>query len=359
MLLDPLQSRALFTDALKGSYAVLAVNADSHAAVTDCLEAARLVQAPVIIETSLWQLEGHAYGAGDALLGLARYLAELAVLAGSDRFRDVPVVYHTDRIRGPKTIGVLTAALLGVPVRLSAGGGLLRASTVSLDASGLTDQENVDLLCELAGAAGAAGVPATFEMESEVDQGPTPPERTRRLIRAVEARHPGVVWIWAPALGTRHGLAAGGYPGFRADLVGENVRLLRELTGRDVGLALHGSSGLDETALAAAARSGVVKVNWSSESMLIRSGAARDYYVERAAQLEPGHAQWKAAAMDNGVQSFVSARYVPRVAERMTLLGGAGRGPAFVKQIAAPAEAGGPRPRAGAPAPSGSRNEPL
>ena len=31
--------------------------------------------------------------------------------------------------------------------------------------------------------------------------------------------------------------------------------------------------------------------------------------------------------MDNGVQSFVSARYVPRVVERMTLLGGAGRAP--------------------------------
>jgi fructose-bisphosphate aldolase class II len=334
MLLDPLQSRALFTDALRGRYAILAVNADSHSAVTDCLEAALRAQAPVIIETSLWQLEGHAYGAGDAHLGLARYLAELAVLAGSDRYREVPVVFHTDHIKGPKTVGILTAALLGVPVRLSEGGGLLRASTVSLDASGLTDEQNVGLLCELAGLAGAAGVPATFEMESEVDRGHTPPERTRRLISAVEARHPGVVWLWAPGLGTRHGLAGGGYPEFRVDLVEANVRLVRELTGRDVGVALHGSSGLDEGALAAAARSGVVKVNWSSESLLCRSGAARDYYAGTAALLDPGHAAWKAAAMDNGVQGYVSARYVPKVVERMELLGGAGRGPAFVRGLA-------------------------
>jgi fructose/tagatose bisphosphate aldolase len=334
MLLDPIQSRALFADALRQRYAILAVNADSPAAVTDCLEAARRAGAPVIIETSLWQLEGHAYGNGDACLGLARYATELAVLANSERYRDLPVVFHTDHIKGPKTVGILTAALVGVPVLLSAGEGVVRASTVSLDASELTDEENVDLLCRLAAVAAAAGVPATFEMESEVEAGYTEPERTRRLVSAVEARHPGVVWLWAPGLGTRHGLAVGGYPGFRVDLVEANVRLLKELTGRDVGVALHGSSGLDEGALAAAARSGVVKVNWSSESLLCRSGAARDYYASATEPLAPGHPRWKAAAMDNGVQSFVAARYVPKVAERMTLLGGGGQGPAFLGRLA-------------------------
>jgi fructose-bisphosphate aldolase class II len=328
MLLDPLRSRALFSDALRNHYAVLAINADSHAAVTDCLEAALAAKAPVIIETSLWQLKGRSYGAGDAYLGLARYLADLAALASSPRFAQVPVVFHTDHIKGPETVPLLTAALVGVPVPLSSGVGLMRASTVSLDASGLSDEENVDLLCTLAAAARAAGVSATLEMECEVDAGHTPPERTRRLVGAVESRQPGAVWLWAPGLGTRHGLGSG-YPEFRADLVGENVRLVREITGRDVGIALHGSSGLGEQALADAARAGVVKVNWSSESLLCRSKAAGDYYRERAAELDPGHPRWKASAMDNGVQDFVSARYVPVVAARMKLLGGEGRGPAF------------------------------
>lgn len=334
MLLDPVQARALFADARRHRYAILAVNADSHAAVTDCLEAARSAEAPLIIETSLWQLEGHAYGNGDARLGLARYLAELAVLATGERYGHLPVVFHTDHIKGPKTVDILTAALVGLPVSLSSGHGLLRASTVSLDASSLTDDENIELICRLADIARTAGLPATFEMESEVDEGHTPPERTRRLITAVEARHPGVVWLWAPGLGTRHGLGAGGYPHFRVDLVEANVRLVRELTGRDVGIALHGSSGLDEAALAAAARAGVVKVNWSSESLHCRSTAARDYYASSKEELTPGHSRWKAAAMDNGVQSFVSARYVPKVADRMRLLGGAGRGPAFVAGLA-------------------------
>jgi len=329
MLLDPVQSRAQFSHALRHRYAILAVNADSPAAVTDVLEAAREAGAPAIIETSLWQLEGRAYGVGDAVLGLARYLADLAVLANGARYAGVPVIFHTDHIKGPKTEDVLAAALRGVPVNLSVGGGLVRASTVSIDASSLTDDENVALVCRLADMAAAAGAPATIEMEADVDAGHTPPERTRRLVGAVEARHPGVVWLWAPGLGTRHGLGDG-YPEFRVDRIGANLELVRELTGRAVGLALHGSSGLDADSLAAAARAGVVKVNWSSESLLLRSSAARAYYAERAKQLDPRDPQWKATAMDNGVQSYVGARYVPRVAERMRLLGGAGQGPAFL-----------------------------
>ena len=57
MLLDPLQSRIALQHALQNRYAILAVNADSHAAINDCLEAALQINAPVIIETSLWSLQ--------------------------------------------------------------------------------------------------------------------------------------------------------------------------------------------------------------------------------------------------------------------------------------------------------------
>ncbi|HRX54445.1 MAG TPA: class II fructose-bisphosphate aldolase, partial [Verrucomicrobiales bacterium] len=77
MLLTPDQTRHLYEHAALHHYAVLAVNADSPAAVTDCLIAAAECGAPLVIETSLWQLTGHSYGAGDACLGLDRYLAEL------------------------------------------------------------------------------------------------------------------------------------------------------------------------------------------------------------------------------------------------------------------------------------------
>ncbi|WP_404423377.1 class II fructose-bisphosphate aldolase [Nibricoccus sp. IMCC34717] len=330
MLLNPIHSRLLLQHALANHYAILAVNADSHACVTDCLEAARECDAPIIIETSLWQLKSHAYGFGDPILGLTRYLAELAALADSPRYKSIPVIFHTDHIKGPETVDILTAALKGVPLALSNSKGMLRASTVSLDASELTDEQNIDLLCQLARVGRDAGVPGTFEMESEVDEGATPLDRSRKLISAVEGREPESVWIYAPGLGTQHGLTPGGYPDFRVERIHENTAMLFEVTGRRIGLALHGSSGLDEANLAAAARAGVIKVNWSSESLLIRSKAAQSFYAENAAQLEPGHKQWKATAMDNGVQSYVSKIYLPRVKARIALLNGTGQASQFV-----------------------------
>ena len=71
----------------------------------------------------------------------------------------------------------------------------------------------------------------------------------------------------------------------------------------------------------AAVEAGVAKVNWSSESLLIGSHAARDYYREHGAQLEKAHPEFKNTAMDNGLQSYISGIYQPRVAERIHTLG--------------------------------------
>jgi fructose/tagatose bisphosphate aldolase len=84
-------------------------------------------------------------------------------------------------------------------------------------------------------------------------------------------------------------------------------------------------SGLRESDLRAEVAAGVAKVNWSSESLLLRSQATREYYDTYRAELEKSHPIWKATAMDHGVQSFGSARSVPRVAERIRILGGAGK----------------------------------
>jgi fructose/tagatose bisphosphate aldolase len=315
MLLDPIQSRARFADALAQGYAILAVNADSHAAVTDCLEAARACGAPIIIETSLWQLTGRSYGNGDPVLGLARYLADLTALAGSGRYGGVPVIFHTDHIKGPDTLRILAAAIRGVPQR---------ASTISLDSSELSEAENIGHISGLCDIAREAGVPLALEMEAGVDAGVTVIDTADRLLGPVESRHPGQLALWAPGVGTRHGLSDKGYP-FSSEAVAQHRNRAGEICGRPIGIALHGSSGLAADDLRAGVRAGVVKVNWSSESLLIRSGAAREYYATHAAELEPAHERWKATAMDHGVQSHVSSRYVPKVMERIRLLGGEGR----------------------------------
>jgi fructose-bisphosphate aldolase class II len=317
MLLNPSQTRSLFGHALANRYAILAVNADSPAAVFDVLEAARECAAPVIIETSLWQLKGRSFGAGDALLGLQRYAADLQVLATSTRFKDIPVVLHTDHIKGPETVGILQAAL---PLY----------SSISIDSSEMTEAENIQTFCDLCAHASRHLLPLALEMEAGVDDGLTPLDVTQRLLGAVESKHPGKLALWAPGVGTRHGFSEEGFPAFSAGHVAAQAAEAAKICGRPIGIALHGSSGLPEEHLLAAVQAGVAKVNWSSESLLIRSQAAQEYYATHTAELDKKHPAWKATAMDNGLQEFIAARYLPKVEARIRLLGGAGQGRAFV-----------------------------
>jgi fructose-bisphosphate aldolase, class II len=309
------------------------VNADSPAAITDCLEAARDCNAPIIIETSLWQLTGRSFGAGDPILGLARYLADLSVLANSDRYRHLPVVYHTDHIKGPATREILTAAIRGVPVAIGETGVALHASSVSLDSSSFSVEENIRFACDLCRIARQSERPLTLEVEAGVDDGLTPLTVTEQILGEIEADSPNNIALWAPGLGTRHGYSAEGYPAFSAEAVAQQREMARQLTGRKIGIALHGSSGLADDLLQNAVRAGVVKVNCSTESLRVRSQAARDFYRTRSAHLEPDHATFKATAMDNALQTYVSERYLPVIRDRIRLLGGGNKAMNFTALI--------------------------
>jgi fructose/tagatose bisphosphate aldolase len=304
MLLTPTQTRELFLEALEKQFAVLAVNADSPAAIVDVLEAARQCDAPVLIETSLWQLTGHSFGFGDPILGLRQYLVYLRTLAESTRYAHLRVAFHTDHIKGPQTLEILSEAHR------------LGASSLSLDSSELTEADNLALARQLCGLSGTV----TLELEAGVDDGLTPLDVTDRIVGGIEHTHPGRLALWAPGCGTRHGLATEGFPEFSSSHIAAHHQRASEFAGRPIGIALHGSSGLSEDALCRAVKAGVVKVNWSSESLLLRSQAARTFYKEFGAQLEAGTPDFKTTAMDNGVQSFISKCYIPRLVSRMQLL---------------------------------------
>jgi fructose/tagatose bisphosphate aldolase len=168
-------------------------------------------------------------------------------------------------------------------------------------------------------------------MEAGVDDGITPDDVAERLLSGVEQAMPGFVHLWAPGVGTSHGL--GDQSAFSPAAVARHRALAGRIAGRPVGIALHGSSGLPESALREAVAAGVAKVNWSSESLLIRSGAAREYFATRTDRFEKSHPDWKAAAMDDGVQSHVAKRYVPAVAGRIRALGAAGAAAAVMAAI--------------------------
>ena len=322
MLLNPTQAAAALRCAAQNRFALLAVNADSPAAITDCLEAARQQDAPILIETSLWQLTGNSFGAGDPVLGMARYLVQLALLAQAPRYVGVPLLFHTDHIKGSVTVPLLQAAVRGLPTGCS--GTTVSPSTISLDSSELTEWENIHTLLELCRESQRTERPLTLEMEAGVDDGVTPLDVAERLLQGVESVCPGYVALWAPGVGTQHGL--GDQSAFSDAAVRAHQALATRICGRPIGIALHGSSGLRPDQLTAAVAAGVTKVNWSSESLLIRSQAAQEFYQTQAARLVKSHPDWKATAMDNGVQAFVSARYQPQVSERIRRLGGEGKG---------------------------------
>lgn len=331
MLCDALQARKVFQHALTNHYAILAVNADSHAAINDCLEAARLIDAPVIIETSLWQIKGHSFGAGNAIDGVAAYLAHLLVIANCERYKSIPVIYHTDHIKGPETLDILRAAIEGINLTVHNERVSLRASTISLDASELNEEQNIAHILTLCEIAKAASVPVTLEMESAVDEGITSAEETKKLLGSIEALFPEQIFLWAPGVGTKHGF--GEHMNFSVKTIKNNIRLTKEITGREIGIALHGSTGLSPQDLSNASKAGVVKVNWSTESLLIRSTAARNYYLSHEEKLDKKHPEWKNTVMDNGITSYVAKEYIPKVAERMQILGGVGKAGELVKVL--------------------------
>ena len=331
MLLDPLESRLAIQHALENRYAILAINADSHAALSDCLEAALQMNAPVIIETSLWQLEGHSFGAGDAILGLSRYIANLALLANSSRYKGIPVIYHTDHIKGRKTMEILESAIRGTSLSVHREEIQLKASTISLDASELTHDQTVEHILHLCNFSRKNNTAVTLEMEDAVDEGITPPDVAVKLLGSVEASYPNHIHLWAPGVGTKHGF--GENMSFSPKTIEEHVALSKKITGREIGIALHGSTGLKAEDLSSAAKAGVVKVNWSTESLYIRSNAAKKYYEVMADQFDKKHKDWKATAMDNGVNRFVSGIYLPKVKERMKILGAENKAPEVMKLL--------------------------
>ncbi|UCF33757.1 MAG: class II fructose-bisphosphate aldolase [Phycisphaerales bacterium] len=338
MLLNALQARSLYEFAYREKFAVLAINADSPAGIHDCLLAAKQVECPVIIETSLWQLEGISFGAGDALRGMRRYIADTAILANSDEFQSVPAIFHTDHIKGPKTREILGSAVTGLAVALNDVVLKLSPSSISLDASELSADQNIEFMNYLISLSKQSGRPVTLEMEAGVDSGLTSEDEVRRLVEGVEGKNPGYLYIFAPGLGSRHGHSADGYGEFSPDAVARNVKIIAACAGREIGIGLHGSSGLTDEQLRMAVLNGIIKVNWATDSLVSRSQFASEYYRENAERLQVSNKAFKVTAMDNGVNAYVSQHYVPVVAKRMRLLGGEGKNRGFWEYSASSGE---------------------
>jgi len=202
MLLNTLQTKRLYHYACLHRVGILAVNADGDSLIHDTLLAARQADAPVIIETSLWQLKGKCFGNGDPFLGLAKYITDVALMAGHPDFADVPVVFHIDHIPAKQAVDILTRAVAGVPCRVWDREMLVFPSSISFDASGLCDADNIQCVQSVGRRAAGLGVPLSFEVEPGIEEEPTAPAEALAMLRQIEEETPGIVDLFAPAVGT-------------------------------------------------------------------------------------------------------------------------------------------------------------
>jgi fructose-bisphosphate aldolase class II len=327
MLLNTLQTKRLYRYACFNQVGMIAVNADGDSLIHDTLLAARQADAPVIIEASLWQLQGKCFGYGDAILGLKKYIMDVALMAGHPDFAEVPVVFHIDHVPAAKAVAILTEAVSGLPVRFWDREMNVYPSSVSFDASGLSDADNIQCIASVGRRAAGLGVPLSFEVEPGIEEEATRPAEAVALAKAIEEQAPGIIDLFAPAVGTIHGQTSkGANVSFDANLVGEVAAALRQALGRPIGIALHGSSGLSDAQLAAAVRQGVIKINTCTLLLGARARAMHAYFNEHAAEIQEGHKAMKETSKDTTVDTAVSKTMVPILVDRMTVSNSAGHG---------------------------------
>lgn len=334
MLLNTLQTKRLYRYACMHRVGIIAVNADGDSLIHDALLAAREADAPVIIETSLWQLEGKCFGYGDAFLGLKKYITDVALMASHPAFANVPVVFHIDHIPASKAVDILSQAIAGLSYRVGDHEMTVYPSSVSFDATGLSDEDNIHCVVSVGRRAAGLGIPLSFEVEPGIEDEPTEPAEAVSMVKAIEAEVPGIVDLFAPAVGTIHGQTAKGVNvTFNANLVGEVASALREALGRPIGIALHGSSGLSDEQLAAAVQQGVVKINTATMLYGARARAMHAYFNAHVEQIQEGHKAMKETSKDPTVDSAVSQVMVPLLVARMKVSNAAGHGKKALEYI--------------------------
>ncbi len=246
--------KELLAVADQNNFAVPAFNISSYAMFNGIMDISERKNAPVIIEIHPDELK---HIGTDAVSGMIKRAYESSI----------PVVVHLDH----------GASLEDVMVAIRAG-----FTSVMIDGSSLPYGENAALSKKVAEVAHAANNATTYaaskyarEISVEGELGNigttdadkaftqvihyTQPDEAVRFIKET-----GVDTL-AIAIGTCHGLYPKGYkPELKLDLLGEIKKAIKD-AGLDTKLVLHGGSNNPDEEIAAAAKTGISKINISSD----------------------------------------------------------------------------------------------
>lgn len=274
-------TKKLLEDAQRGGYAVGAFNAENMEMVQAIVDAACELRAPVIIQTTPSTVK---YASTDLYLANVRAMAERA---------DVPVAMHLDH--GSSFALAVDAMRAGY-------------TSVMLDGSRESFEDNVALTKEVVRVADAMGIPVEGELGTvggkedglEAADGCTLPEEAAEF-----AARTGVSSL-AIAIGTAHGV-------YKKTPKLDLARLAEIRRVVEIPLVLHGASGLSDESIRACIAEGICKVNFATELRQAYTEGVREVLAD-------------GGVFDPKVYGKVArARVKELVKNRMTVCGCAGR----------------------------------
>ena len=237
-------SKEMLLKAQAGGYAVGAFNAENMEMVLAIVEAATELNAPVMIQTTPSTVK---YASLEVYAANVRAAAEKA---------PVPVCVHLDH---------------GSSYELAVGALEAGYTSVMIDGSHESFEDNIALTCRVVEKAAAAGVPVEAELgtvggkedDLEAEDGCTQPAEAAEFVRRT-----GVDSL-AVAIGTAHGV-------YKSTPKLDVPRLAEIRKVVDAPLVLHGASGLSDESIRACVREGICKVNFATELRIAYTESVRE-----------------------------------------------------------------------------------
>ncbi len=249
-------SKEMLEKARKEGYAVGAFNVENMEMVKAVIAAAEELKAPVMLQTTPSTVK---YGTLETYFG---------IVAAEAKKASVPVCLHLDH---------------GSSFELAEQAMKAGYTSVMIDGSGETFENNVAVTKKVVDVAEAFGIPVEAELgkvggkeddlEAEADTNTNP-------LEAKEFVEQTNVSSLAIAIGTAHGFYAG-------TPVLDKVRVSEIRDVVSVPLVLHGASGLSDEDVRECVRRGICKVNFATELRVAYVNACKKLLAEKPETYDP------------------------------------------------------------------------
>jgi len=249
-------SKQMLEEAQRGGYAVGAFNVENMEMVKAVIAAAEELRAPVMLQTTPSTVK---YGTLDTYA---------AIVAAEANRAGVPVCLHLDH---------------GNSFELAVQAIMAGYTSVMIDGSGESFEDNIAVSRKVVDAATACGIPVEAELgkvggkeddlEADADTN-TDPAEAKEFVERTK------VSSLAIAIGTAHGFYVG-----TPVLDKERVSEIREMVS--VPLVLHGASGLSDDDVRECVRRGICKVNFATELRAAYTAACKKLLEEKPETYDP------------------------------------------------------------------------